>query len=113
MNGVGSAFVCAVFASMSAVPGESVPPTERGAYNVGTTLFTATMSGGRLARVQVFYPTRAVADPASAYTIVTPAGSYRIRSPLGAAVNAVAEPGAFPLVADDYGGTVAGGTSSA
>jgi hypothetical protein len=57
------------------VPGELVPPTERGPYNVGTTLFTATMSGGRLARVQVFYPTRAAADPASVYTIVTPAGS--------------------------------------
>ena len=91
------------------VPGELVPPTERGPYNVGTTLFTATMSGGRLARVQVFYPTRAAADSASVYTIVTPAGSYRIRSPLGAAVSAVAEPGTFPLIAYDHGGAAAGG----
>jgi predicted dienelactone hydrolase len=106
---VGSAMACALFASMSAVPAELVPPTEHGPYNVGTTLFTATMSGGRLARVQVFYPTRAATDPASTYTIVTPAGSYRIRSPLGAAVNAVAEPGAFPLIAYDHGGAVAGG----
>jgi dienelactone hydrolase len=91
------------------VHGELVPPTERGPYNVGTTLFTATMSGGRLAGVQVFYPTLAVADPASAYTIVTQAGSYRIRSPLGAVVNAVAEPGGFPVIAYDHGGAAAGG----
>lgn len=91
------------------VPAPLVPPTERGPYNVGTTLFTATMSGGRFARVQVFYPTRAAADPASVYTIVTPAGFYRIRSPLGAVVNAVAEPGAFPVIAYDHGGAAAGG----
>src|SRR5262245_12145803 len=70
------------------VHGQLVPPTERGPYNVGTTLFTATMNGGRLARVQVFYPTSAAADPTSVYTIVTPAGSYRIHSMLGAVVNA-------------------------
>jgi len=93
------------------IPGELIPPTQRGPYNVGTTLFTAIMSGGRLARVQAFYPTRAAADPASVYTIVTPAGSYRIRSPLGAAVNAVAEPGAFPLIAYDHGGAGAGADS--
>src|ERR1051326_7687309 len=111
MTRIGSALVCALLASTSLVPGEVVAPTERGPYNVGTTLFTATMSGGRVARVQVFYPTRAAADPASAYTVVTPAGSYRIRSPLGAAVNAVAEPGAFPLVAYDHGGAAAGADS--
>src|SRR6266516_4526401 len=109
MKCIGSALVCALLASTCAVPGKLVPPTERGPYNVGTTLFTATMSGGRLARVQVFYPTRAAADPASVYTIVTPAGSYRVRSPLGAAVNAVAEPSAFPLIAYDHGGATAGG----
>ena len=49
MKWIGSALVCAVFASMAAVPAELVTPTERGPYNVGTTLFTATMSGGRLA----------------------------------------------------------------
>jgi hypothetical protein len=91
------------------VPAPLVPPTERGPYNVGTTLFTATMSGGRIARIQVFYPTRAAADPASVYTIVTPSGPFRIRSPLGAVVNAVAEPGKFPLIAYDHGGAVAGG----
>jgi predicted dienelactone hydrolase len=98
MKCIVSALVCALFTSMSFVTGELVPPTERGPYNVGTTLFTATMSGGRLARVQVFYPTLAAADPASVYTITTPAGSYRI-----------AEPGAFPLIAYDHGGAVAGG----
>jgi predicted dienelactone hydrolase len=109
MRYIASALACAFVASLSAIPTELAPPTERGPYNVGTTLFTATMSGGRIARVQVFYPTRAAVDPASVYTIVTPAGSYRIRSPLGAAVNAVAEPGAFPLIAYDHGGAVAGG----
>src|SRR5262249_25341101 len=61
-----------------------------------------------LARVQVFYPTLALADPTSVYTIVTPAG-YRILSPLGAVVNAVAEPGGFPVIAYDHGGAAAGG----
>ena len=106
---IGIAGAIASATADATVPGELVPPTQRGPYNVGTTLFTATMSGGRLARVQVFYPTRAADDPASVYTIVTPAGSYRIRSPLGAAVNAVAEPGAFALIAYDHGGAVAGG----
>jgi acetyl esterase/lipase len=90
-------------------PAELVHPMDRGPYNVGTTSFTATMSGGRLARVQVFYPTRAAADSTSVYTIVTAAGSYRIRSPFGAAVDAVAERGAFPLITYDHGGAAAGG----
>jgi acetyl esterase/lipase len=106
---IGIAGALAIAAPDATGARELVPPTEHGPYNVGSTLFTATMSGGRVARVQVFYPTRAAADPASVYTIVTPAGSYRIRSPLGAAVNAVAEPGAFPLIAYDHGGAGAGG----
>jgi predicted dienelactone hydrolase len=106
---IGIASTIASATTGSTVPAQLVLPTQHGPYNVGTTLFTATMSGGRLARVQVFYPTLAAADPASVYTITTPAGSYRIRSPLGAVVNAVAEPGAFPLIAYDHGGAVAGG----
>jgi dienelactone hydrolase len=109
MKGIGFVLVWVAFVSMSGGPGPLVLPTERGPYNVGTTQFTATMSGGRIARVQVFYPTRAAADPGSVYTVVTPAGSYTVRSPLGSAVNAVAEPGAFPLIAYDHGGAGAGG----
>ena len=32
-------------------------PGEKGRYNVGFTTFCATMSAGRVTRVQVFYPT--------------------------------------------------------
>jgi acetyl esterase/lipase len=81
-----------------------VEPLQRGPYNVGTTLFTATMSGGRVARAQVFYPTMATPDPAATYRVVVPAGFYDVRSRLGAAIDAVAVPGRFPLVAWDHGG---------
>lgn len=93
----------------AAQPADLVPPSERGPYNVGTTLFTATMSGGRVARVQAFYPTRAAPDPSGTYTIVAPTGSYRVRTIYGAAADAVAEPGAFPLLVWDHGGGGAGG----
>jgi hypothetical protein len=95
----------------SVARGDIVPPTERGPYNVGTSLFTAEMSGGRVARVQAFYPTRAAPDPDGGYAIVAPNGSYRVRSIYGAVADAVAEPGAFPLIAWDHGGTLPGGDS--
>jgi hypothetical protein len=62
------------------------------------------MSGGRIARVQAFYPTNAAPDPESGYTIVLPAGSFPVRSRFEAAHDAVAVPGAFPLVVFDHGG---------
>jgi hypothetical protein len=43
---IGIAGAIASATTNATVPPELVPPTERGPYNVGTTLFTATMSGG-------------------------------------------------------------------
>jgi len=84
------------------------PPDQKGPYNVGTHLFTATVTGGRVARIQVFYPTLAPSDPTSHYTINAAAGNYNIRSPLGAVLNAPPAPGPFPLVVHDHGGGAAG-----
>src|SRR5262249_51248623 len=85
-----------------------VAPTARGPHNVGTTLFTATMSGGRVTRVQAFYPTDAAPDPDGVYRVVGPNGTFRVRSVYQAAEDAVATPGAFPLLAWDHGGLIAG-----
>jgi hypothetical protein len=95
-------FVAAVSA------GDIAPPDEAGPYNVGVTTFSATMSGGRVTRVQVFYPTLEPADEAFRYTILTPVGTYQIRSSLGAAENADALPLRFPLVVFDHGVPAAG-----
>jgi len=83
-------------------------PDQKGPYNVGTYTFSATMTGGRVTRVQVFYPTLAAVDPTSVYTINTPVGTYDIRSPLGAVHDAAVAPGPFPLVVFDHGGQPAG-----
>lgn len=90
-------------------------PDQPGPFNVGVMVFTATMSGGRTTRVQVFYPT---AEPvargdASArrrghcsmpYRVDYLAGFYDLRSPLCARPDARALPGMFPLVVHDHGG---------
>ena len=83
-------------------------PDQKGPYNVGAQLFNATMTGGRVARVQVFYPTLSPSDAGSSYTVNIVTGSYQIRSPLGAAHNSPIAPGAFPLVVHDHGGGPAG-----
>jgi predicted dienelactone hydrolase len=83
-------------------------PDQPGPFYVGVTTFSATMTGGRVTRVQVFYPTIEPPDQNFRYTIDTPAGSYRLRSALGAAEDAPALPYQFPLVVFDHGGQAAG-----
>jgi hypothetical protein len=84
------------------------PPDEPGPFNVGVTTFSATMSGGRVTRVQVFYPTFEPPNEAFRYSILTPAGTYQLRSALGAIENAQAAPLGFPLVVHDHAGPAAG-----
>lgn len=91
-----------------AAPPYIVPPDAAGPYNVGVTTFFAPMSAGRVTRIQVYYPTLEPADHESRYTILTPAGPYQLGSPLGAAEDAQAVPGLFPLVVHDHGGQPAG-----
>ena len=79
-------------------------PDQPGPFNVGVTVFSATMSGGRTTRVQVFYPTAEPADCAMRYRIDYLAGFYELQSPLCARPNALAVPGMFPLVVHDHGG---------
>ena len=67
-------------------------------------VFSATMSGGRTTRVQVFYPTADPIDCAMRYRIDYLAGFYELQSPLCAHPNALAFPGSFPLVVHDHGG---------
>lgn len=102
------ALAAALFAVASVSAQNIPPPDETGPFNVGTHTFSATMTGGRIARIQVFYPTLEPADEKSKYTIETPAGLYQLRSPLGAVNLAQAAPGRFPLVMHDHGGPVAG-----
>ena len=85
------------------------PPNERGPFNVGVTTFTSTMSSGRVTTIQIYYPTLEPAElVSSAYVIATSAGSYQIRSPLGAVHDATAAPGLFPLIVHDHGGGAPG-----
>ena len=79
-------------------------PDQPGPFNVGVLVFSATMSGGRTTRVQVFYPTAQPGDCATGYRVDFLAGSYHLRSPLCAGTNAPALPGLFPLVVHDHGG---------
>jgi predicted dienelactone hydrolase len=79
-------------------------PDQPGPFNVGVTVFSATMSGGRTTLVQVFYPTAQPADCAMRYRINYLAGFYEVQSPLCARSNALAYPGVFPLVVHDHGG---------
>jgi predicted dienelactone hydrolase len=91
-----------------ASPRDLAPPDEAGPYNVGVTTFSAPMSAGRVTRIQVYYPTFEPADEESRYTILTPAGSFQLGSPLGAMTDAQAAPGLFPLVVHEHGGQPAG-----
>src|SRR6476661_3484968 len=79
-------------------------PDQPGPFNVGVMVFSATMSGGRTTRVQVFYPTAEPVDCAMRYRIDFLAGFYELQSPLCARSNARAVPGLFPLVVHDHGG---------
>jgi predicted dienelactone hydrolase len=83
---------------------EIAAPDQPGPFNVGVTVFSATMSGGRTTRVQVFYPTAEPVDCAMRYRIAYLAGFYELQSPLCARPNAQAWPGLFPLVVHDHGG---------
>jgi len=88
--------------------GKWPPPDKPGPFNVGVTTFSAVMSAGRIARIQVYYPTVAPSNCQTRYTILTAVGTYQLRSPLCAAVDARAAPGRFPLVVHDHGGAAAG-----
>ena len=79
-------------------------PDQPGPFNVGVMVFSATMSGGRTTRVQVFYPTAEPVDCAMRYRIDYLAGFYELQSPLCARPNAPDWPGLFPLVVHDHGG---------
>ena len=79
-------------------------PDQPGPFNVGVTVFTATMTGGRTTRVQVFYPTAEPADCAMRYRIDYLAGFFDLQSPQCARSDALAVPGLFPLVVHDHGG---------
>src|SRR5262245_14169144 len=94
--------------SARASAADIAPPDQPGPYHVGVTTFSATMTGGRATRVQVFYPTARPPDVAFRYVILTPAGPYHLRSSLGAAEDAQALPGRFPLVVHDHGGPMVG-----
>jgi hypothetical protein len=100
-----------------------VPPDGKGPYNVGFTTFCATVSGGRVTRIQVFYPTWDPPDHASTYPVYPPVnqsdpvgscvpaggGLYRLSSPLRAAQGANPVPeDRFPLIVHDHGGAAAG-----
>jgi len=114
-----SAFACLlVFTNLTAAgtEGSLVPqvaaasnphiaaPDQPGPFNVGVMVFSATMSGGRTTRVQVFYPTAETGDCAMRYRIEYLAGFYELQSPLCARPDARAFPGWFPLVVHDHGG---------
>jgi predicted dienelactone hydrolase len=88
--------------------GDIQAPDKPGSFNVGVTTFSATMSAGRVTRIQVYYPTLAAADENARYTIQTPAGPYQLRSPLGAVAEARPAPGSFPLVVHGHGGAAFG-----
>ena len=83
---------------------EIAAPDQPGPFNVGVMVFSATMTGGRTTRVQVFYPTAERVDCAMRYRIDFLAGFYELQSPLCARANAPALPGLFPLVVHDHGG---------
>lgn len=83
-------------------------PDDRGAFNVGTTTFSATMTDGRLTLVQVFYPSLDAPDCGRKYTIQSAAGPYEVTSPQCAVEGATVAPGPFPLIVYDHGGPRAG-----
>jgi len=79
-------------------------PDQPGPFNVGVMVFSATLSGGRTTRVQVFYPTAEPVDCAMRYRVDYLTGFYELQSPQCAHPNATAFPGSFPLVVHDHGG---------
>jgi len=90
-------------------------PDQPGPFHVGVMVFSATLSGGRTTRVQVFYPTaesiaggdpsgRRRGDCATRYRVDFLAGFYELQSLLCAQPDARAVPGWFPLVVHDHGG---------
>ena len=90
---------------VAAAPNRNIAaPDQPGPFNVGVTVFSATMSDGRTTRVQVFYPTAQPVDCAMRYRVDFLAGFYELQSPLCAHPNAMAWPGLFPLVVHDHGG---------
>jgi predicted dienelactone hydrolase len=94
---------------VAAAPNPNIAaPDQPGPFNVGVMAFSATMSGGRTTRVQVFYPTAAPVDCAMRYRIDYLSGFYELQSPLCARSNAPAAPGFFPLVVHDHGGPAPG-----
>jgi acetyl esterase/lipase len=103
------ALTALLFGSAAASAQDIAPPDEPGPFHVGVTTFSATMSAGRVTRIQVYYPTLAPPNFASKYTILAPAGPYQLNSPLGAVQDAPAAPGLFPLVVHDHGGGAPGG----
>jgi predicted dienelactone hydrolase len=98
--GIGGSHVTLVAAASTT---EIAAPDQPGPFNVGVMVFSATMSGGRTTRVQVFYPTAEPVDCAMRYRIDYLAGFYELQSPLCARSNAQAFPGWFPLVVHDHG----------
>lgn len=114
MHSVAAIFALAILTTVTlacpvtASPPDLAPPDGPGPFTVGVTTFSASMSAGRVARIQVYYPTLEPADAESRYTILTPVGSYQLNSPLGAVPDAQAAPGLFPLVVHDHGGGAAG-----
>ena len=47
------------------------PPHEPGPFSVGVTTFSATMSAGRVTRIQVYYPTLDPPNCQTNYTVLT------------------------------------------
>ncbi len=84
------------------------PPHEPGPFTVGVTTFSATLSAGRVARIQVYYPTLDPPNCQTNYTVLTAAGTYPLRSPLCAVHDGQPAPGLFPLIVHDHGGAAAG-----
>lgn len=99
-----AAALAGTFLTAAAVSAAEIPPPEEpGPFNVGFSTFSAAMSGGRVTRIQVFYPTFDASDCETKYTILTPAGPYQLESPLCAVEDAEALPLGFPLVVHDHG----------
>ena len=80
------------------------PPDQAGPFNVGSTAFSAEMSGGRVTKIRVFYPTLEAADDQTEYTIQTAVGTYQHRFAAPGGRRRQAVPGRFPLVVHDHGG---------
>lgn len=96
--------------SDSTSPGSAtiLDPREKGSYNVGFTVFPATMSAGRSTLVHVYYPTTAPRDCATKYRVETAAGPYFLTSPLCAVAEAGVASGSHATIIYDHGAGGAG-----